>query len=112
MIKSLWEIILQPENSLFIEFPDLIGSLGALIVLIAYFLLQSNKLRPTHLAYPILNLVSAVMILFSLAHAWNLAAVITEVAWVMISAFGVVKWLIAFTLKARKKKDVIAEILD
>ena len=74
-------------------FPDFIGCLGATIVLAAYALLQAGKLKSEGLLFSLLNLMAALMILISLIYSWNLAAVIMEIAWVMISAYGMVKGL-------------------
>ncbi len=71
-------------------FPDLIGCLGALLVLIAYAFLQIGKLKADGLLFSFLNFVAAFMILISLFYSWNLAAVMMEVAWMMISAYGIV----------------------
>lgn len=68
---------------------DLIGLLGVTILLIAYFLLQSGKLTTTHLWYSILNLLGALMILYSLFFDWNLSAVVIETVWALISVFGI-----------------------
>ncbi len=72
-------------------FPDFIGCLGAMVVLTAYALLQAGKLRSEGILYSFLNLVAALLILISLIYSWNLAAAVMEIAWLMISAFGMVK---------------------
>ena len=74
------------------EFHDFVGFSGAIAILIAYFLLQAKKMSPDSLIYSLLNLVGAILILFSLANAWNLTAVFIEIIWLGISLFGVLKW--------------------
>lgn len=69
--------------------PDLIGCIGTIIILITYFLLQIRKLSSEHLAYSLLNAGGALMILMSLMYSWNLAAVGMEIAWILISLYGV-----------------------
>jgi hypothetical protein len=75
-----------------IEAHDLIGILGAACVLISYWFLQVNKMSPTGFAYSGLNLAGAVMIMFSLANAWNLTAFVIEIFWGLISLYGLFKW--------------------
>ena len=71
--------------------PDLIGCLVAILVLIAYAFLQMGKLKSNGILYSFLNFVAAIMILISLFYSWNLAAFVMEVAWMMISTYGIVK---------------------
>lgn len=75
-----------------IEFHDMIGFCGAMAILVAYFLLQAKKMSPDGLIYSVLNLVGAILILFSLLYAWNLTAVFIEIVWLGISLFGIGKW--------------------
>jgi len=75
-----------------VEFHDIIGFSGAIAILIAYFFLQAKKMSPDGLAYSVLNLIGALLILFSLTYAWNLTAVFIEIIWVGISLFGILKW--------------------
>ena len=74
------------------EFHDFVGFSGAAAILLAYFLLQAKKMSPDGLVYSLLNLIGALLILFSLAYAWNLTVVFIEIIWVSISLFGVLKW--------------------
>ena len=71
--------------------PDLIGCLGASIILIAYALLQNKRINADSFNYLILNFIGAVLILISLLYAWNLAAVAMEFAWMIISLVGILK---------------------
>jgi hypothetical protein len=75
-----------------VEFHDFVGFSGAGCILIAYFLLQAKKMSPDGLIYSLLNLVGALLILFSLRYAWNLTAVFIEIIWCGISVFGIMKW--------------------
>jgi hypothetical protein len=75
-----------------VEFHDIIGFSGAVAILIAYFLLQAKKMSADGLAYSVLNLAGALLILFSLTYAWNLTAVFIEIVWSGISLFGIMKW--------------------
>jgi hypothetical protein len=75
-----------------IELHDVIGFLGAIAILLAYFLLQAKKMSPDGLIYSVLNLVGAVLILFSLINAWNLTAVFIEIIWFGLSLVGIYRW--------------------
>lgn len=88
---------------MFIEFHDFVGFFGALAILVAYFLLQAKKMSADSLTYSLLNLIGALLILFSLANAWNLTAVFIEIIWVSISIFGILKW---YKTNAARKVDL------
>lgn len=68
-----------------------IGILGVILLLIAYFLLQVDKILSSDYIYTGLNLVGSLLILYSLFYAWNLPAVIIETAWAIISIIGIVR---------------------
>jgi hypothetical protein len=72
---------------------DFIGCVGTLIILIVYALLQLGKMEATSFAYSLLNVIGAVLILSSLLFSWNLAAVLMEVSWVIISLYGTLRAL-------------------
>lgn len=74
-------------------FPDFIGCVGAVMVLFAYAFLQMGKIKVESFMYSFLNLIAAFMILISLFYAWNLAAALIEIAWIGISAYGVMRGL-------------------
>lgn len=76
------------------NFYDVIGLFGAFLILLAYVLILTKKLSAENLSYAVLNLLGGVMILYSLLYAWNLPAVIIEVAWISVSVFGIFKWVI------------------
>ena len=70
---------------------NLIGIGGVIIVLLTYLLLQSKVLTAQDISYSLLNIIGAGMILTSLYYEWNLASVIVEISWVVISAMGLYK---------------------
>lgn len=75
------------------EISNIIGIVGVVLVVLAYFLLQYEKLPAHGYAFPVLNLLGALMILFSLIYAWNLPSAVIETAWVIVSLFGIArKW--------------------
>lgn len=74
---------------------DGLGIFGSLLIVIAYFANLRGALPNTGLAYPLLNLIGALLILFSLWWAWNTAAVVMEGFWAAISAYGLVRALMS-----------------
>jgi hypothetical protein len=72
---------------------DVVGLLGAVLLMVAYLLLQVNKLQSNGLAYSLLNAIGALLIVFSLLVNFNLAAFLIEVFWVLISLIGIIRYL-------------------
>jgi len=67
---------------------DFFGNVGVLLLMIAYLLLQLNKLS-NGLLYSILNAAGAGLIVLSLLSNFNLSAFLMEVFWVLISLIGI-----------------------
>ena len=76
---------------------DVVGLAGTLMILAAFFLQQVGRLSGTDLAYQTMNLFGAAGILVSLLGSFNLSVFLLEVAWVLVSAYGIVR-----TLKQRR----------
>jgi hypothetical protein len=70
---------------------DALGIFGSLLIVIAYFANLRGSLATTGVAYALLNLVGASLILFSLWWTWNLPAAVMEGFWAAISAYGLVR---------------------
>ena len=68
---------------------DIVGSLGVLLVLAAYLLLQLERLRADALEYSLMNGLGAGLILVSLSKDFNFSAAAIETAWLAISIWGV-----------------------
>ena len=73
---------------------DMIGSIGVATVILTYILLQTGQIRSESLLYSVLNGLGAGLIVFSLFYSFNLSAFIVEVLWVLISLYGIVKYLL------------------
>lgn len=71
---------------------DLIGIFGVALIVIAYILLQVEKMDAKDLSFSLLNSIGALMILLSLLYDWNLASFLMELIWLMISLYGVLKY--------------------
>ena len=71
---------------------DWAGYLGVALVLLAFFLLQERKLQGHGLIYQIMNMLGAIGVMLSLGFGnFNLSAFIMQVAWLMISCYGIVR---------------------
>lgn len=66
-----------------------VGLLGVCLLLIAYFLLSTNRMSAQSISYQLYNLAGAVLILFSLCFHFNLASFVIELAWITISLIGI-----------------------
>ena len=76
---------------------DLVGNIGVLLMVIAYLLLQLEKLSSSALSYLLLNTVGALLVIVSLMYRFNLSAFLMEAFWLLISLFGLAKPLISRT---------------
>lgn len=72
---------------------DILGTIGVAVIVLTYVLLQIGKLKSEQLIYSLLNAVGATLILISLYYSFNLPSFIVEFFWLLISLFGVAKYL-------------------
>lgn len=66
-----------------------------LLMVIAYLLLQLEKLSSAAVSYLALNAIGAVLVIISLTVRFNLSAFLMEAFWLLISLFGLAKPLFA-----------------
>jgi predicted membrane protein len=71
-----------------IQWPTIVGIIGTLIVLLAFFLLQARKLHGNGAVYQLLNAIGAAAIIVSLCYQFNLASMLLEIVWLLISLYG------------------------
>jgi hypothetical protein len=76
---------------------DFIGNVGVVVLMIAYLMLQLNKLSSAGLVYSLLNAIGASLIVVSLLYDFNFSALLMEVFWVLISLLGIYRY---FRLKS------------
>ena len=76
-----------------LELHDVVGTAGVILIVVAYFLLQVGKLRSESLAFSASNAVGAALILFSLYFEFNAPAALIEAFWLLISLYGVIRYL-------------------
>jgi len=73
------------------QWHDLVGNLGVLTILGCYLLLQLERVNPRGWRFSLLNAVGAGLILISLLVEFNFSAFLVELAWFLISLFGVLR---------------------
>ena len=74
---------------------DLAGFVGVLLIVVAYLLLQLDKLPSSSFSFSLLNAAGSLLIIFSLLFKFNVSAFLVEVFWFLISLIGLTRWLIA-----------------
>lgn len=79
---------------------DFVGNIGVVMLMVAYLLLQLNKLRSDQLAYSLLNAFGAGLIVLSLLVNFNLSALLMEVFWILISFIGIYRYFRLKTLRS------------
>jgi hypothetical protein len=70
---------------------DLAGNIGVLMMVIAYLLLQLDRLSSSAVSYLLLNAGGALLVILSLIFHFNLSAFLMEVFWLLISLYGLAK---------------------
>src|SRR5437879_12444771 len=83
---------------------DLAGFIGVVMIVIAYLLLQLDKLPSSALSFSLLNAAGSLLIMLSLIFKFNVSAFLIEVFWFLISLIGLSKWL-----ATRKRLRIKAE---
>jgi len=72
---------------------DIIGTFGVAIIIFTYVLLQLGRIKSEQLSYSLLNAVGASFILVSLVYSFNFPSFVVEFFWLLISLFGIGKYL-------------------
>ncbi len=70
---------------------DFLGNIGVFLILLAYLLLQIDKIDNRSIRFSAINLFGALFIIISLCYDFNLSAFIIELSWLLISAMGIIK---------------------
>ncbi len=81
------------ENEMSYAWYDILGTLGVGVIIVTYVLLQAEKLRSDSLYYSLLNAIGASLIIVSLYFNFNFPAFVVEFFWLLISLFGIGKYL-------------------
>lgn len=77
--------------SLDIQWHELAGLIGVVLILLSYFGLQAGKMRPHGIVYQSMNLSGASLLLLSLLFDFNLSAFVMESCWVVITLYGIIR---------------------
>ena len=72
---------------------DFIGNIGVVLILLAYLLLQFERIDSRKAAYSVMNGAGAALILVSLYFDFNFSAFVIEFFWLLISCFGLFRSL-------------------
>ena len=75
------------------DIPSLIGMIGVVLVLAAYFSMQIGRMDAKKIRFSLINLIGSLLILISLCYHLNVPSLVIEVAWLMISGYGVFRCL-------------------
>jgi hypothetical protein len=74
-----------------IDWTVIVGLAGMIITLLAYFLLQAQKLHGNGLVYQLMNALGALGVALSLLFGtFNLPAFLLEAIWFVTSIYGIV----------------------
>ena len=79
-------------EALVMTIPDFIGLSGVALLIITYALLQLDRIDPKGFWYSFNNLIVAILVTVSLIYTPNLASIVIEVFWFIISLYGVVMY--------------------
>jgi len=80
-----------------ITLPDIIGLCGVTLLITTYGLLQFDRIDPKGFWYSFNNMCVAILVTVSLIYNFNLASMVIELFWFLLSVYGLWKW--------RKKND-------
>jgi hypothetical protein len=93
-----------PAMSMNFNLFDLAGLVGVVLIVVAYLLLQLDKLPSHSLSFSLLNAAGSLLIILSLVFKFNASAFLIEVFWFLISLIGLSKWL------AARRRRMIPEV--
>lgn len=68
---------------------EIIGWIGALLYIIAYFLVSIKKIRADHLTFQLLNISGGVCLIVNSLHQSDYPSVFTNGVWAAIGVFAI-----------------------
>ena len=71
-----------------LSIPDLIGFMGVALLIGTYALLQFDRIDPKGFWYSFNNMMVAILVTVSLVYTPNLASIVIEFFWFIISVYG------------------------
>ena len=72
--------------------PDMIGLCGVALLITTYGMLQFDRIDPKGFWYSFNNMCVAILVTVSLVYNFNLASMVIELFWFMLSVYGILKW--------------------
>ena len=85
-----------------LDWANILGLIGVGLILVAYFLLQFDRVDAKSILYSVINLLGAILILISLFVHWNLASFVIEIVWILISLYGLYRAIRAEVLSRKQ----------
>ena len=82
------------QNKMQYTFYDFVGTVGTVVIIGTYLLLQFGKIKSETLTYSLLNAIGAGLILISLVYSFNFSAFIVEFFWLLISLFAIGRYFL------------------
>jgi len=70
---------------------ELLGVAGFLFYMLSYGLLQLGRISGSSFCYTLMNIFAAILVLMSLVNQFNLASVLIQVSWIIISVVGLTR---------------------
>ena len=89
-----------------ITIPDLIGFTGVALLIVTYAMLQLDKIDPKGFWYSFNNLIVAILVTVSLIYTMNIASMVIEVFWFIISLYGL------YAYRTRTKKVTVKDYIN
>ena len=71
------------------DITQIIGWIGALLFIVAYFLLSIKKIRPDKLPYQLLNISGGICLLINSFHTHDYPSAFTNFLWAGIGLFAI-----------------------
>jgi hypothetical protein len=90
---------------------DLAGFIGVLLIVVAYLLLQLDKLPSSSPSYSLLNAAGALLVIVSLLFNFNLPAFLVGAFWFLISLFGLTRALISRNRLQTSERTMTAPVI-
>ena len=75
-----------------LSIPDFIGFVGVALLIGTYALLQFDRIDPKGFWYSFNNMMVAILVTVSLVYTPNLASIVIEFFWFIISLYGIVMY--------------------
>ena len=72
---------------------NILGTIGVVMVLWTYLSVQIGRMKIEQFSYSLVNLLGSLFVLVSLFYHFNLSSFIIEIAWTLISVYGIYKYI-------------------